>query len=276
LFDFDLLGLQQKIDDLLRDARSYFYEDPLRYAETIKTALLDYPGNEALLTALVSAYEYDLRENGNTAHLEELIRLAEKLISESGDFPRVCKLKELLAVAYLKKGDHAKAKEILGSLPEDVTLRHDVMMLHLAGKDKLNAAILSRCDHLQGLYIAAFEEGNAWLRMEEQERPADYVTRALKAYRKGLAVLEAYLLEEYEGQEQYLWAGMQTFHWGFYQCLAACYKLLGRPEDCGEAVDTAYRIVSTAWANFDEKRDYYMIPFEEYLESYGLKEYSRK
>ena len=110
LFDFDLLGLQQKIDDLLREAHSYFYEDPLRYAETVKTALLDYPGNEALLTALVSAYEYDLRENGNTAHLEELIRLAEKLISESGDFPRVCKLKELLAVAYLKKGDRAKAK----------------------------------------------------------------------------------------------------------------------------------------------------------------------
>lgn len=276
LFDFDLLGLQQKIDDLLREAHSYFYEDPLRYAETVKTALLDYPGNEALLTALVSAYEYDLRENGNTAHLEELIRLAEKLISESGDFPRVCKLKELLAVAYLKKGDHAKSKEILESLPDAVTLRNDVMALHLNGKDKLNAAILSRCDHLQGLYIAAKHEGDAWLQMDAKERPANYIQWALKAYRKGLAVLEAYLLEEYEGQEQYLWNGMQTFHWGFYQCLAACYHRLGLKAECLEAVDTAYRIVSTAWKDFGENREYYMVPFEEYLAEYGLGEYSRQ
>lgn len=275
LFDFDLLGLQQKIEALLQEAQAYFYEDPHRYAETVKAALLDYPGNEALLTALAKAYEYDLRENGNTEHLEELIHIASKLIAESSDFPRVCQLKELLGVAYLKKGDTEKAKEIFQSLPDAITLRDDTAMLYLTGKDKLDAAIFSRCHHLQWLYIAAMEEGNAWLRMEETDRPANYAQWALKAYRKGLAVLESYLLEGVTGQEQYLWAGMQTFHWGFYQCLAACYKLLGRPEDCKEAVDTAYRIVSTAWADFDERRDYYMIPFEEYLVGYGLKEYSR-
>lgn len=284
LFDYDVADIAVQVKKIIHDAHEYFFEDPERYAATMTDALQSYPGNEALLEALINAYEYDLRENGNTAHMDDIIEISQKLISESRDFPRICSVKTLQATAYLKKGEYSKAKEILMTLPDSVELRDDAMALHLEAKDKLNAAALARCHHLQYLYIACFEEGNAWFNMDRHPdvtfrdyTPADYIPEALKCYRKGLAVLETFLVTEYgyEVCDQYLWAGMQTFHWGFYQRIAACMKRLGNVEACEAAIDEAYRIVSTAWKDFEENRAYYMDPFNEYLEEYDLGEYVR-
>ena len=281
LFDYDITEMKSNIQKIIDNAWEYFFSEPLRYAETMKTALKDYPGNEALLTALIEAYEYDLRENGNTDHLDDIIETAQKLISESNDFARVCNVKELQAAAYLKKNDYAKAKQVLESLPESVTLKNDAIAVHLQGRDQLNGAILARCNHLQGLYSAAMREGDAWFRMHAYDvtfrdyTPADYIPEALKAYRKGLAVLEAFLIEGKSGQDRYLWDGMQTFHCGFYRCIAACYKKLGQIEECEKAIAEAYRIVSTSWKDFEEHRDRYMKPFHQYLKDYDLAEYIR-
>ena len=86
LFDYDTEKTKQKIQKIMDDAWIYFFSDPARYAQTIKDAMKDYPGNEALLTALLNSYEYDLRVSGNTAHLDDMIELAQFLIFESTDF----------------------------------------------------------------------------------------------------------------------------------------------------------------------------------------------
>ena len=284
LFDFDATDIAAQVEAFIREAREYFYSDPVRYAKAMTTALESYPGNEALLEELINAYEYDMRENGNTEHMDDIIEISQKLISESRDFPRICSVKILQATVYLKSGQYDKAKAILMTLPDSVDLKNDAIALHLDAKDKVSGAARARCYHLQMLYIACFEEGNAWFNMDRHPdvtfrdyTPAEYIPEALKWYRKGLSVLETFLVTEYgyEVYDQYLWAGMQTFHWGFYQRVAACYKRLGNMEECEKALDRAYSIISTAWQDFEKNRAYYMNPFNEYLEEYGLGEYVR-
>ena len=284
LFDYDTEKTKQKIQKIMDDAWIYFFSDPTRYAQTMKDAVKDYPGNEALLTALLNSYEYDLRESGNTAHLDDMIELAQILISESTDFTRVCEAKEIQAAAYLKKGRYQKAKEILESLPDNITLKNDTIAFRLSGKDKLNGAIRARCAHLEGLYIACMEEGDAWFHMCEHKvvfrdyTEKDYIPAALSAYQKGLAALETFLIGKdgcREGQEIYLWDGMQTFRWSFYLCIAACQKKLGETDKCCAAMAEAYRVISTSWRDFEEKFDHYIAFYNQCCKEYDLEEFVR-
>lgn len=283
LFDFDITRMRERISNIIEEARKYFFDDTKKYEEMIKAALIDYPENEDLLTALLSGYEYDLRCHDRTDHLDEMIELSQKIISQSRDFKRVFSAKEDQAAAYLKKGEYDKAKEILETLPVGITTKHDAMAFRLSGKDKLNAAVMARCDHLQDLYQACLEEGDAWFRMDEHDvtfrdyTPDDYIPQAMIAYRKGLTVLTTFLLHDlgYTGQDLYLWEGMQTFHYIFHQRLAACNKKLGNTEECERQIGKAYEIVTTSWNDFEEDKEEIMSYFNQYLREYGLEEYVR-
>ncbi len=282
LFDYDVKEMKAKIQKIIDDAEEYFFDDTRKFVEIIKAALQEYPGNEELLTALLNAYEYTLRDQNDLTHLDEIIELSQRIITESTDFLRVCNAKDVQAAAYLKKENYAKAKEVLESLPPDYNIRHGAMAFRLSGRDKLDGAVWSRCHHLQGLYQACMEEGNAWFFMDRHPEvtfrdytPSDYIPEAMKCYRKGLRVLTSFLLTDYydDPADQYLWDGMQTFHWSFHQCIAACHKRLGHTEECEEEIAEAYRLISVVWRDFGENRDSYMKYFNQYLKDYGLGEY---
>ena len=105
--------------------------------------------------------------------------------------------------------------------------------------------------------------------------PDDYIPEALKCYQKGLRVLTTFLLDDLydDPSDQYLWAGMQTFHWSFLQCIAACYKKLGNKEECEKYIAEAYRLISVVWKDFGENKDQYMKYFHKYLRDYDLADY---
>ncbi len=282
LFDYDIREMKAKIKKIIDDAWEYFFDDTPKYIGIMKDALLEYPGNEDLLSALLDAYEYALRDKEDTTHLDEMIELSQKIINESTDFPRVCDAKETQAAVYLKKDEYQKAKEVLETLPQEFNIRDGAIAFRLSGRDKLNGATWSRCYHLQGLYQACMEEGNAWFRMSEHPdvkfrdfTPDDYIPEALKCYQKGLRVLTTFILNDvYDNPaEQYLWDGMQTFHWSFYQCIAACYKKMGNTKECERSISEAYRLVSVVWKDFEERKEYYMAPFYQYLKDHDLAEY---
>ena len=284
LFDYDVREMKAKINKIIDEARMYFFDDAPKYIEIIQNALQEYPGNEELFMALLNEYEYILRDKGDTSHLDEMIELSQKIITESTDFIRVCIVKDIQAAAHLKKGDYKKAKEVLETLPREYSIRDWAFGFRLSGRDKLNGAIFSRCHHLQCLYQACMEEGNAWFCMNEHPEvtfgdytPKDYISEALKCYQKGLRVLTTFLLTDLydDPAEQYLWEGMQTFHWSFLQCIAACHKKLGNEEECEKFISEAYHLISVVWKDFDEKREYYMQPFRQYLKDYDLTEYIR-
>jgi tetratricopeptide (TPR) repeat protein len=126
------------------------------------------------------------------------------------------------------------------------------------------------------------EEGNAWFFMDQHPdvkfrdyTSDDYIPEALKCYQKGLRVLATFLLTDYYDNpaEQYLWEGMQTFHWSFLQCIAACYKKLGNVEECEKYIAEAYHLISVVWKDFEENKEYYMEYFYKYLNKYDLAEY---
>ncbi len=289
LFDYDVREMKAKIQKLIDDAWEYFFDDTQKYIEIMMNALEEYPGNEDLLLALLEAYEYNLRDKGDTSHLDEMIEISQKIITESTDFVRVSFAKETQAAVYLKKEEYQKAKDVLETLPQNYSIRNDVIAFRLYGKDKLDAAIFSRCYHLENLYRACMEEGNAWFRMNEHPDvkfrdytpddyiPDDYIPKAFKCYQKGLRVLETFLLNDiYEDPaEQYLWDGMQTFHWSFYQCIAACYKKLGNIEECEKSIAEAYKLISVVWKDFSKRKEFYMNPFNQHLSDYDLAEYIR-
>lgn len=284
LFGYDVREMKVKIQKIIDDAMKYFFDDTAKYIKIIKDALQDYPENEDLLAALLDGYEYTLRDKGDTSHLDEMIELSQKIITESTDFIKVCNVKDSQAAAYLKKGEYQEAKKVLKTLPREYNLRDEAFAFRLSGKDKLNGACFSRCHHLQGLYIACMEEGDAWFFMNQHSdvklrnyTPDDYIPEALKCYKKGLRVLTTFLLTDCHDNpaDQYLWDGMQTFHWAFHQCIAACYKKLGNIEECDKSVSEAYRLISVAWKDFEENKARYMEPFYKYLEDYGLAEYIR-
>ena len=282
LFEYDVREMKAKIQKIIDDAWEYCFDDTAKYIEIIKDALQEYPGNEELLMALLNEYEYILRDKDDTSHLDEMIELSQKIITESTNLIRVCIVKEIQAAAYLKKGEYQRAKEVLETLPREYDIRDWAFAFRLSGRDKLNGAIMSRCHHLQCLYMACMEEGNAWFRMNEHQdvkfrdyTPDDYIPEALKCYQKGLRVLTTFLLNDtYDNpSEQYLWDGMQTFHWSFHMCIAACYKKLGNIEECEKSIAEAYQLVSVVWNDFEDKKDYYMEPFYKQLRDYDIAEY---
>ena len=254
LFDYNVREIKAKIQKIIDDAWKYFFDDTVKYIEIMKSALREYPGSEELQAELLNAYEYALRDQNDLTHLDETIELSQKIITESSDFIRVCNAKDIQAAAYLKKDEYAKAKEVLESLPLDYNIRYGAMAFRLSGRDKQEGAIWSRCHHLQGLYQACMEEGNSWFFMDRHPE----VT-----------------FRDYTPADQYLWDGMQTFHWSFHQCIAACHKRLGNIAECEQEIAEAYRLISVVWKDFEENREQYMEYFNRYLREYDLGEYVR-
>lgn len=285
LFDYNASEIKATVKKMIDDARAHFYNDQKRYVEIIKNALSDYPGNEDLLFALLNIYvQYDFLKIDGKDHIDEALSIADQILAESSDYKLICWAKERQAGAYLKKGAYDKAKTIYESLPDidEIPTRYKSIAIQLSGRDKLDGAVWYRCGHLQGLYIACMQEGDAWFAMDQYPEvtfrdysPDDYIPEAMKCYVKGLAVLELFLGPELDGQDRYLWDGMQTFHWSFHQRLAACHKKLGQLQECEKEIAEAYRIVMTAWKDFQENRDHYMEPFNQYLKDYDLDEYTK-
>lgn len=273
LFDYDVSVMKKNIETIISDAWEYFFDDTERFIKTVEDALKSYPGSNELLEALACGYE---RLGG---HSERLVEVCHKLIAESRDITLVCKAKEMLAKQYIDNDDYQRGKEILETLPEKVICKNDSMARLLKDKDKVNASAMSWSYHIQPVYEACLEQGDGWYHMEEHGvvyktiSTEEYLTIALKCYRRGSKVIEAFLDEDHVRQHSYVWPGMQTFHYIFYQRMAACYKRMGITEECVKAVEEAYRIIERSWDDFETKCDYYMEPFYQYLREYDLDEY---
>ena len=280
LFGYDAAEIKAKVKKIEEDACKECGSDYKRYVEILKDALHDYPDNEDLLYGLLDVYARFNRKIDGKDHLDEAITIADKILAESSDDKLIRWTKERLAGAYLDKGDYDKAKAIYETFPNvaDIPTQCKAMAYNLYGEDKLYGAYYNRREHLIELYIACEKEGDAWYYMADHCKDAEvwgrtleeFIPEAIKCYQRGAAVLELFL----ESEGRYLY-DTQSFHWGFYQCLAACYKKLRQTDECEKAMSEAYRIVTTGNPDFEEKRDRYIEGFNRHLRKYGLEEYAK-
>lgn len=86
-------------------------------------------------------------------------------------------------------------------------------------------------------------------------------------------MLTTFLAPGGQGEGAYLWPGMQTFHYGFHLRRAGCLKKLGRPREAEAEVREAYRIIRTAWSDFQERPEHYMENFHDCLKEFDIEEY---
>lgn len=279
LFDYNAELIKTNVERLIRDAQVYFFTEPKRYIETMENALKSYPGNDALLEAIITNH---VSTGEATKTNDEIIELCQRVITQSSDLEQICRVKKIEARLYADKNDFAKAKEVLETLPLTVVLKNDAMAAILKGIDKASAAALSWSYHLKPMYEALMNQGEAWYHMEKTGTKFksisvdEYIPLALLCYKRGAKVIEAFLKDDKPANKNsYVWQGMQTFHYCFYQRMAACYKKMGRVKECEGAVNEAYHIISTSWDDFEENRESYMEPYNQYLRDYGLEEYVR-
>lgn len=275
LFDYDMRAVKEKIEKLIEDAcgegRERYFEEPKQFQSIIRSALLEYPENERLLDKLLSSYEYDHRTNGETGYLDEMLTISQKLIDESGDYDVVNNCIVRKAVVLLAKGLYDEAKSTLETLPDH--LRNDVMAFRLSGLDKYKAAAYSWCDHLQSLYIADILQADSVFELPESCSLYQDYGLAKFFYERGAKTIELYIKNYEDAEDSYVWEGMQTFHYSFYLGIARCCKKLGEEDECKKAIDTAYRIISTSWDDFEKRPGYYLENYNKCLDEYDLSEF---
>ncbi len=259
LFDFDPSKKNEKIKAIIGEADELFFDDTHQCIEKIKLALVDYPENEKLLNYLLECYEHDLRSNGCRDGIESMLDISQKLITESINHEIVVNAKVIRSAALLATDKYAEAKTILQTLPQ--YCRDDEMAFRLKGKDKLNAAINGECNYLQALYTALMNEGEAAYELGQ------YI-RAERCFENIPKLIELFTYSEEQGKCLYWWEGMQTFHSFACLGLAASKKKLGKEDEAKEAEEKAYRIISTSWSDFEQRKEYYMQPFEKYAKKF--------
>lgn len=268
LFGYDAKQIAEKVGKIIADANGYFWDKPEIFEEKMLTALGEFPGNERLLSRLISLYECHARSYGKTEYIDKAIPLANELIAEGNDTFAVCSAKADLASLHILRGDYSEAKAIINSLPTMYPyMLNDKMRVssyQLKGSDRLENAKEWKTIEIQELYIACEMEGKGYFEIGKYED-------ALKSFDQYRAIIEMFMKSDEINMNSYLWGGMQTHHWNAYICEAGCLLKLGRTDEYREKLERAYYIISHAWGDeFDKEKDYFMKPFRMAYEEMGL------
>lgn len=108
LFDYNLKEMQKKIDDICDEAFQYRESDPNKSKEILTNALSEYPDNDVLLNNLLYV----------CGDVDEGIKIANKLISETNDDSVKYDSLRFLALAYKQKNDYESAVSAIEQIPE--------------------------------------------------------------------------------------------------------------------------------------------------------------
>ncbi len=259
LFDFDSTKKKEKIQAIIDESEALLCSDTKASIQKLQAALIEYPENEALLCNLLQCYEFDLRTYGCRDGVENMLAISKKLM-ESKDSEVCVSAKVTRAAALLSIDNYDEAKAVLETLPD--YCRDDMIRMYLKGMDKLVAAVHGECIYLESLYSALSHEGEAAYELGKYDR-------AERCFTTIPALIELFTYDQGEGKCHYWWDGMQTFHSFACLGLAATKKKLEKQEEAQAAREKAYRILSTSWPDFEERREYYMKPFEAYAKKFG-------
>lgn len=277
LFGYDVKQINQKIDELIYDAKCWFWRDIDVCMNKYLDALKNYPGNEKLLTELIQVYLQRSDEVGDE-YYNKAFDLATEIAEDTKDIFLCMRAKGVLIDLYNRADNYDKMKEIIETLPEvypymlEDKLRKPAYCLK--GEDRLKSASEWKDIEIQELYISCEFEGKGYYETGKYEE-------ALNSYSQYRRVIEIFMKNDKVCMDSYLWAGMQTHHYCAYLAEAGCLLKLGRKEEAWEKSEYAYYIISHAWISENGETDYFnneedheecMTPFRQYYNDWGLDE----
>ncbi len=278
LFGYDVKQMDEKIDELITEAKNWFWRDIDVCMNKYLDALKSYPGNEKLMTQLLEVYLQRSKNVGDDFY-NKAFELATQISEDTKDIFLCMRAKSVLIDLYSRADDYNKMKEIIDTLPEVYPYMLSDKMREssyvLKGEDRLRWAKDWKIIEIQELYISCDMEGQGYYELGKYED-------ALASFSQYRRVIEVFLKTDKISLDSYLWSGMQTHHYCAYLREAACLLKLGRKAEAKEKVDYGYYIISHAWISEDGSVDYFnnkedheecMSPFRQYYSEWGLDEF---
>ncbi len=273
LYDYDATHTDDKITEIIRESKQWFWSAPEKCEAFLTDALKQYPANIRLMTELLRLWEAHLRQDGYTDALgEKAIRMAETIIGKTDDLFAECTAKASLASIYLLRGSYAEAKALIDTLPTmypymlNDKMRVSAYQLHgedRLGENGITGAVEWKIIEIQELIVACIQEGTGYYETKQYESAAHSFSQAAQ-------VVELFMEGADVGEDNYLWSGMQTHHWAALIGKAGALKHLGKQGESDAALERAKYILTHAWDGFAEREDLYRAEFQNKLAEFGL------
>lgn len=138
LFDFNMMELEKRVDQICAAAAQHRYSDPARSEQMLRNALKQYPGNDIILNNLL----YTMRTPERSQEVVELC----KAILESTRCDEVkYDVLRILAETCHEMGQQNLVKPTLEQIPELYFTKLELAAKLLEGEDAMKAASAQAC-----------------------------------------------------------------------------------------------------------------------------------
>ncbi len=271
LFDFDITKKPKKIEDILEEARHFFWNDFDNAEKIYSDGIKEFPGSDILRSNLLNLYEGHIRCNNRIDLYPKAEALAERLVIELTDIYALCDAKSSLASIYGMQGKYAEAKRIIETLPVideyKAPNRFESAAYHLKGQDRLDGALMWKQSAEQELFYASDHVGMGYFEV------GDY-KKALKAFTQASNIIEGSFIEDKEGVDAYPAYGDNINHMIVVIGIAGAQLKLGHTAEFEKALAKAKTLLEM---NLENEEDEYIREvteiFNHQCRNYGLDEY---
>lgn len=207
LFDFNLMEIEKKVDEIVTEANRFYYSDPIKCEKLLREGLKKYPGNDTLLNNLVNVIPIPERSN-------EVIDICKALI-ESTKFDDVkYDAMRIMAEAYKSIGEYTLVKSTIERIPEIYFTKLEVAAKLLDGDDMYESAIKQKGISAEILIDMLIELSDYYFEKDEPEKsktqlciaknvieafkddfPTDFSKQLYEAFSGKLAIINSKLIE---------------------------------------------------------------------------------
>lgn len=134
LFDFNLMEIEQKVEQICKEAYQYRENDPVKSEAILRDGLKKFPGNDVLLNNLL----YTMR---SPERATEVISLCKTLIESTKLDDVKYDALRILAETYKEQGEYELTRITLEKIPELYFTKLELQAKLLTGEDMLHSGI---------------------------------------------------------------------------------------------------------------------------------------
>ena len=189
IFDFNLLELEQQVNEICDEALRYRLSDVDRAERILRDGLRKFPGNDTILNHLLYTLDYQTRA-------DEVITLCKTLIESAKDDAVRYDACRILAICYKENGQRDLVKPTLDIIPEIYFAKLELLASLLDGEDSYKAAQMQKnisAEHLINMLLIIGKHLNEVGEKKKATTQFQIAQKVIDAFREDF--LEAQLFE---------------------------------------------------------------------------------